>query len=76
MAEEQPGSTRSCRYGSTAHWRLGSAGARMSSIRLGTLYRSNPGPLFRDFNTGMRLRSRGPPYKAPRLRGPKYSGQF
>jgi L-ribulose-5-phosphate 3-epimerase UlaE len=36
----------------TAHWRLGSADARISSIRLETLYRSNP--LFRDFN--MRLR--------------------
>ncbi|KAJ7866534.1 hypothetical protein B0H13DRAFT_1898091 [Mycena leptocephala] len=40
----------------TAHWRLGAANARMSGIRPGTLYRSNPGPLFRDFN--MRLRSR------------------
>jgi hypothetical protein len=39
-------------HSATAHWRLGSADARMSSILLETLYRSNP--LFRDFN--MRLR--------------------
>ncbi|KAJ6632248.1 hypothetical protein B0H10DRAFT_2206633 [Mycena sp. CBHHK59/15] len=36
----------------TAHWRLGSADARMSSIHLETLYRGNP--LFRDFNMHLR----------------------
>ncbi|KAF7344148.1 hypothetical protein MVEN_01705000 [Mycena venus] len=36
----------------TAHWRLGSANARMSSIRLETLYRDNM--LFRDFNLRLR----------------------
>ena len=35
-----------------AHWRLGSADAQMSSIRIETLNRTDP--LFRDFN--MRLR--------------------
>ncbi|KAJ6551093.1 hypothetical protein B0H10DRAFT_1849878, partial [Mycena sp. CBHHK59/15] len=39
-------------HATTAHWRLGSADARMSSIRLETLYRGNP--LFRDFNMHLR----------------------
>ncbi|KAJ7300590.1 hypothetical protein DFH08DRAFT_828328 [Mycena albidolilacea] len=36
----------------TAHWRLGSADARMSSIRIETLNRSKP--LYRDFNMCLR----------------------
>jgi hypothetical protein len=36
----------------TDHWQLGSADARMSSIRLETLYRDNT--LFRDFNARLR----------------------